>query len=154
MSESPTGTSGCPVQHSDEQQGGSPTKSPLYNPETNDYVFENYPMKGDAKSLSTKRIVSTIPKDSYSPSHQPSGTDKWVYPSEQQYYNAMKRKGYSPSSNDMPVVLMIHNLVNEQGWSQIKEWEAFRGNMEPKLVRFMGKPKELSPKAYFLNLLG
>jgi hypothetical protein len=35
--------------------------------------------------------------------------------SEQQYFNAMKRKGYNPQENDVPVILSIHNLVNEQG---------------------------------------
>ena len=25
----------------------------------------------------------------------------WVYPSEQMFYNAMKRKGWSPSEDDM-----------------------------------------------------
>jgi hypothetical protein len=31
----------------------------------------------------------------FTPKHQPEGTEKWVYPSEQQYFNAMKvrRKG-------------------------------------------------------------
>lgn len=26
----------------------------------------------------------------FTPKHQPAEADKWVYPSEQQYYNAMK----------------------------------------------------------------
>jgi cytochrome c heme-lyase len=39
----------------------------------------------------------------------------------------MKRKGYNPAEEDVAVVLQIHNIVNEKGWSQIKEWEALRG---------------------------
>ena len=39
----------------------------------------------------------------------------------------MKRKGYNPPEEDVAVVLQIHNIVNEKGWSQIKEWEALRG---------------------------
>jgi hypothetical protein len=42
------------------------------------------------------------------------------YFSEQQYYNAMKRKGYNPNEGDMPVILAIHNIVNEQGWTKVK----------------------------------
>ena len=66
----------------------------------------------------------------------------------------MKRKGYNPSENDVPIVLAIHNLANEQGWRQIKEWEILAGCSEPKLKRFIGRPKDLSPKAFFLNLIG
>lgn len=33
----------------------------------------------------------------------------WVYPSEQMFYNAMKRKGWQPSEDDMAAVVAIHN---------------------------------------------
>lgn len=33
----------------------------------------------------------------------------WVYPSEQMFYNAMKRKGWTPSEDDMAAVVAIHN---------------------------------------------
>lgn len=74
--------------------------------------------------------------------------------SEQQYYNAMKRKGYNPREDDVPVILAIHNTVNEKAWSQVREWEALAGSSDPKLKRFEGRPKDISPKAYFLNLMG
>ena len=51
-------------------------------------------------------------------------------------------------------MLNIHNLVNEKGWSQIRQWELIRGCDNPKLVRFMGRPNDLSPKARFLIFLG
>ena len=35
---------------------------------------------------------------------------QWVYPSEQMFYNAMKRKNWDPSENDMKVVVPIHNV--------------------------------------------
>ena len=63
----------------------------------------------------------------FTPAHQPGDKENWVYPSQQQYYKAMKRKGYDPAEEDVAVVLKIHNIVNEKGWSQIKEWEALRG---------------------------
>jgi len=130
--------------------------SPAYNPAANDLIFGSERHPSQKANLSVVRTVSTIPKSSSTetPEHQPSGAHNWVYPSEQQYYNAMKRKGYSPNEKDTPVILAIHNVVNEQGWSKICEWEALRGCADPKLKKFMGRPKDLSPKAYFLNLLG
>ena len=44
----------------------------------------------------------------------------------------------------MPVVLAIHNVVNEQGWSKVLEWERLRGCKdvsEVKLKKFLGRPK-------------
>ena len=73
---------------------------------------------------------------------------------EQQYYNAMKKKGYDPAEDDMPVILAIHNIVNEQGWSKVKEWESLRGCLNPKLKQFQGRPKDISPKAYLMSLMG
>lgn len=45
------------------------------------------PSPGQPFPLSTERIKSTIPK---------AGTEeKWVYPSEQMFWNAMLRKGWT-----------------------------------------------------------
>ena len=49
----------------------------------------------------------------------------------------------------MPQVVQIHNAVNERGWSQIVEWERLRGNDNPKLKRFMGRPTDTSPRAFW-----
>ena len=129
-----------------------------YNDRASDLVFDSIPEEGQQQRLAVNRVVSTIPKDdspeSVSPAHQPKDTDKWVYPSEQQYYNAMRRKGYNPDAADIPAVLFIHNAVNERVWSQLREWESFNGNLDPKLKRFMGKPDQLSPKARFLHFIG
>jgi cytochrome c heme-lyase len=79
-----------------------------------------------------------------------TSNNNWVYPSEQQFFNAMKRKGWQlpPGSEvTMPQVVQIHNAVNERGWSQIIQWERMRGNDEPKLVRFLGRPSDKSPRA-------
>ncbi|KAG5192378.1 cytochrome c/c1 heme lyase-domain-containing protein [Tribonema minus] len=104
--------------------------------------------------LSTARQCSTIPKGEVTPQHQPEGANVWVYPSEQQYFNAMKRKGWEAQEQDVPIVLAIHNAVNEQGWSKVREWEAMRGG-DPKLKEFRGRPNDISPKAWFkTNVLG
>jgi len=77
-----------------------------------------------------------------------------VYPSEQQFYNAMRNKGHDPVSADVPVILSIHNAVNERSWLRILSWEnALHPGGSPRLVRFMGRPKDLSPKAFFTTYL-
>eukprot|EP01038_Epipyxis_sp_PR26KG_P004326 gene4326-6127_t len=133
----------CPIQN-----------TPDYNPLINDLNYGQGRLPGQQMHLSTNRSISTIPKGEYSPSHQPIGAKQWVYPSEQQYFNAMKRKGYNPHEADVPIILTIHNLVNEQGWSRVKEWETLSGNDNPKLIKFLGKPTHISPKAFILSSIG
>lgn len=140
----------CPMDHANIDTGSNP----LYNPDANDMAFDHSRVADQKVNLSVKRAISNIPKGEFTPDHQPKATEKWVYPSEQQYYNAMRRKGYNPAEKDIPAVLFIHNHVNEQGWSKVREWEAYSGFPNPKLKRFMGKPTQLSPKARFLNWIG
>ena len=57
----------------------------------------------------------------------------------------------------MPAVVSIHNAVNERTWTEVLKWERLRGGdgetMAPKLVKFKGRPKDLSPKAWFKTTL-
>ena len=105
--------------------------------------------------LSTHRVVSSIPKGSEEgvPHHQGGREEdkNWVYPSEQQFYNAVRKKGWQGvDAATMPLVVRIHNEVNERGWSDVCRWEReLHNNYDPKLVKFMGRPKDLSPKAFF-----
>ncbi|EFN52153.1 hypothetical protein CHLNCDRAFT_56330 [Chlorella variabilis] len=99
----------------------------------------NEPLPGQVKPLSTWRQHSNIPTGS---------SAVWVYPSEQMFYNAMKRKGWTPSEDDMAAVVAIHNAVNERAWREILRWEAIKGPAEG------GRPQDYSPKARLLNLLG
>uniref|UniRef100_A0A7S1T7U5 Holocytochrome c-type synthase n=1 Tax=Tetraselmis chuii TaxID=63592 RepID=A0A7S1T7U5_9CHLO len=115
---------------------------------------------GAASELGRERIVSSIPRAASEdpPKHQ-EGTpeEKWVYPSEQMFYNAMKRKGWNPDEQDMGTVVKIHNAVNERAWHMILQWEAsLPGSCEeqPRLRRFTGRPQEYSPKARLLNFMG
>ena len=57
------------------------------------------------------------------PQHQGGTHDRWVYPSEQQFYNAMRRKGWPADPGDMSNVVAIHNGVNERAWHQILKYE-------------------------------
>eukprot|EP00986_Skeletonema_menzelii_P021198 scaffold33611_cov143-Skeletonema_menzelii.AAC.1 len=128
------------------------------------------PVPGQKMPLSQHRVISTIPRgDNTSdqpnddaaaqknnegraavPAHQPTNSSQWMYPSEQQFYNAMRKKGYNPPIEAIPSVLKIHNAVNERSWLQVRKWEKeLHNNEEPKLVKFVGRPKDLSPKAFF-----
>jgi len=79
-----------------------------------------------------------------------------MYPSEQQFFNAMKRKGWDAKEEDMKLVVSIHNNVNDKAWSEILKWEELHEAQCdcPKLARFLGRPKELSPKATLRSWIG
>ncbi|KAF9171333.1 Cytochrome c1 heme lyase [Mortierella sp. AD011] len=127
--------------------------------------------------LKKEREASTIPKAANSP--DPYGDDKkgasssstfgahapdpdsdqekvWIYPSEQMFFNAMKRKNWEAREEDMKFVVPIHNMVNEMTWKHILRWEKLATNTcgGPKLVKFEGKPKEITPKAWLRSWMG
>ena len=61
----------------------------------------------------------------------------------------------------MGTVVAIHNNMNETTWQQVLAWEDLHskdvptesGN-EPKLLKFTGRPDDLSPKvSYFKDIL-
>ena len=93
------------------------------------------------------------------PVHQAGaeGQGTWMYPSEQQYFNAMRRKGWGPQETDMHAVVAIHNSVNEQSWREVLKWEQ-ENHPETahgvKLKRFVGRPKDMSPKARLKTWIG
>ena len=103
---------------------------------------------GQVIPLDTNRVKSSIPK---------GGTDEdtWVYPSPQMFWNALirKQKVEGASEMDMNTVVAIHNNMNESTWKQVLAWEQLHVTPEtepdkqPKLLRFLGKPHDLSPKA-------
>ena len=49
-----------------------------------------------------------------------------MYPSEAQFFAAMRRKGWDPRPEDMANVVRIHNAVNERAWMHVLEWEERR----------------------------
>lgn len=98
--------------------------------------------------LPTERELSTIPKA--------KDGAVWEYPSAQQLYNAMVRKGYSQSGEHVESMLSVHNFLNEGAWKEILEWERRAApSSVPSLMRFTGRPATLSPKAYlYTTFLG
>ncbi|KAJ5096236.1 cytochrome C1 heme lyase [Penicillium alfredii] len=129
--------------------------------------------------LPVERELSTIPRG--------DSEGNWEYPSPQQMYNAMLRKGYTDTPQDaVESMVAVHNFLNEGAWAEIVGWERVftkglkegwekcrRGEenlsfelakaemtgaideaAEPRLIRFQGRPRELTPKARVLQALG
>ena len=112
------------------------------------------PAPGQRAPLPTERVQSSIPK---------AGTldGTWLYPSPQMFWNALVRKSKVDGSReeDMETVVKVHNNMNENTWRQVLAWEALKPlpedpDQQPKLLRFLGRPDELSPKAYLKTLFG
>ncbi|KAM7046161.1 holocytochrome c-type synthase-like [Molossus nigricans] len=87
---------------------------------------------------------------------------KWVYPSEQIFWNAMLKKGWKLkdddiSQKDMYNIIRIHNQNNEQACKEILKWEALHAAecpCGPSSIRFRGKAKEYSPQAKIRSWMG
>jgi cytochrome c heme-lyase len=108
-------------------------------------VANQLPAPNQKKELPTERVKSTIPK---------GGADEgttWTYPSPQMFYNALNRKQKlgSTDESDIESVVALHNNMNERTWHKVLEWEAVAGHTSSKLLKFMGRPSDLSPKARF-----
>ncbi|GAB4819127.1 hypothetical protein N2152v2_006173 [Parachlorella kessleri] len=108
------------------------------------------PCPGQRKLLSTDRINSNIPK---------GGTDStWLYPSPQMFYNALKRKGKGDdvTEDDMDSVVHAHNTMNELTWQRVAVWEMLHRAEcpSPSLLRFRGRPDDLSPLARVRSWFG
>lgn len=110
------------------------------------------PSPNQSIPLPTERVSSTIPKET-------SGKELWTYPSPQMFYNALARKGKldpETKEEDMASVVAIHNCMNEGTWKCVLQWEEVLGHdgaKGPALTKFMGRPTDLSPKAFVKHYL-
>lgn len=190
--------SGCPVPHGNMASAGaadasahgvhqsSPSAFSKLNPLN--YMFGDLSQRrapGQTYDLPTTREPSTIPRG--------SGDGNWEYPSPQQMYHALLRKGYEDTDvTAVESMVSVHNFLNEGAWGEILEWEKrFSGGLakgwricrkgeanvdqlalevqkeeaqrlggkepeeyQPSLVRFQGRPKDMTPKAAMIQLLG
>ncbi|EIW79315.1 cytochrome c and c1 heme-lyase [Coniophora puteana RWD-64-598 SS2] len=104
------------------------------------------PAASQTAELPIERTISSIPREEGS---------KWEYPSPQQFYNALVRKGWETPEEHIETMVDIHNFLNEQAWLEVLKWERLgRGDSIPQLARFQGKPGEVSPKARFWLFAG
>lgn len=169
------------------------------------------PVKHSGPSASPSPPAATPPD----PAYGDESSDKWQYPSPQQMYNALLRKGYTDTDpTAVTAMVSVHNFLNEGAWAEILEWErrfhaglrtgweissrgeenshfgamtelepdgweeamaAMRMRMdrlaalegkssaeaspvgevpEPRLLKFEGRPDEMTPRARWLQFLG
>jgi cytochrome c heme-lyase len=67
-------------------------------------------------SLPTYRETSSIPRGDLN--------SNWEYPSPQQMYNALLRKGFDDTPADaIESMVAVHNFLNEGAWDEILGWE-------------------------------
>ncbi|GAA5970756.1 hypothetical protein JCM11641_004441 [Rhodosporidiobolus odoratus] len=86
---------------------------------------------------------------------QEQKTDQWEYPSPQQFYNALVRKGWETPEESVEMMVNIHNWLNEEAWAQVRRWEEKHdGGDRSSLSSFTGRPQELSPKARYHLMMG
>jgi cytochrome c heme-lyase len=177
----PPSETACPYSPPDAlpNSDAAPSKFSKYNPLN--YMFPDLSQDrapNQSVALPTDREPSTIPKG--------SGDGNWEYPSPQQMYNALLRKGFTDTdATAVESMVSVHNFLNEGAWAEIVEWERrFGGGLrrgwdmcrrgeqgsmagvnheaganedevaQPKLLRFMGRPKEMTPKAALIQLMG
>eukprot|EP00035_Acanthoeca_spectabilis_P017517 m.367759 g.367759 ORF g.367759 m.367759 type:complete len:328 (+) comp16666_c0_seq1:141-1124(+) len=151
-------TRGCPVMNDSGSESTVGSQPPI-NPSNNMLIQEKQlPTPGQTSPLPTDRRVSSIPKTSdHVPKHQRDDAEYWEYPSQQMFYNAMKRKGHSPSEADMSTIVGMHNAVNERTWGELLLWER---QLHPetadhvRLKKFSGDATNISPKARLRSLFG
>ncbi|CAG8587766.1 8554_t:CDS:2, partial [Acaulospora morrowiae] len=128
----------CPVIHSGD----------ALSPDNQMPTLSQELLPGQKTILPTSRVISSIPK-----AHS---SENWEYPSPQQFYRALVRKGWVTPEESIETMVDIHNFLNEEAWNEILKWERRKNCMcdEPKLLRFRGRPQELSPKAQILQWAG
>lgn len=150
----------CPMHQADVSPppaaANAPAKCPIQHdaldPTTHMPVNLSLSRQPDQKlDLPTERTASTIPRPSSAPGGEAYGTgNTWDYPSPQQFYNALVRKGWETPEDSVEVMVAIHNFLNERAWDEVMKWEKrLPGGDQSQLSRFQGRPGELSPKARF-----
>jgi len=147
---------GCPVKHknNDKQSVQYNVYSQPIDPKNNmPSVANQLPSPSQEGQLSTTRVKSTIPKGG-------SGGETWTYPSPQMFYNSLARKNKlgDTEESDVESVVALHNNMNEKTWYKVMQWEKVLDEDGQraggsKLLKFLGRPSDLSPKARIKNLL-
>ncbi|KZT10024.1 cytochrome c and c1 heme-lyase [Laetiporus sulphureus 93-53] len=151
-----TSAAQCPIQHdqivSSTPSSSAPAQCPIIhepdtlNPLNQMPTLSQAPVANQAIALPTSRSTSSIPRDD---------STRWDYPSPQQFYNALVRKGWETPEEHVETMVQIHNFLNEQAWQEILKWERKENSTaDLQLTRFKGRPGELSPKARFWLFAG
>lgn len=151
MSSNPGATAGpakCPVQH-----GKGDALNPLNSIPVGLSATDRAP--GQKLHLPTDRTSSSIPRPKEASFEGYGEGPVWDYPSPQQFYNALVRKGWETPEDSVEMMVEIHNFLNERAWDEVMRWEKrLPGGDQAQLARFQGRPGEISPKARMHLWLG
>ena len=113
---------GCPMHKPAEEKKTIPPGCPMHKSselnETNMMPNLAQTKQPDQTvDLPTERVISSIPKSKESDA-------KWEYPSPQQFYNALRRKGWETPEEHIETMVDIHNFLNEEAWNEVLKWES------------------------------
>jgi len=148
----------CPVAHSPD----------AINPHNNMPVIDQKPLPSQKSQLPTSRDTSSIPRSatSYYPGIKENekeygvnnAASNWEYPSPQQFYNALVRKGWDFPEQHAESMVVLHNRLNEYAWDRVLKWETrFHGGRDEaaklELSEFAGIHDRLSRKAKLYQLI-
>ncbi|KAJ9124343.1 hypothetical protein QFC22_001143 [Naganishia vaughanmartiniae] len=117
----------CPVQHGQSPLSGlgggvsssstKPVPEGQLNPLNQMPTLSHQRAPGQEIELPIERTTSTIPR--------PHAEEKvWEYPSPQQFYNALVRKGWETPEEHVETMVDIHNFLNEEAWQEVLKWES------------------------------
>ncbi|KAH9039367.1 cytochrome c/c1 heme-lyase [Lactarius pseudohatsudake] len=150
--QSSSSAASCPVDHA------SISKSSLATPAQCPIQPDALDPRNHLPTLTQERAPSQttdLPTDRTKSSIRRDAAGNWEYPSPQQFYNALVRKGWETPENEIETMVQIHNFLNEKAWEEVHKWETEVNKDEDlQLVRFKGRPGELSPKARFWLFVG
>jgi cytochrome c heme-lyase len=118
----------CPIQHQrpadcpvQTQAAECPIKHDL-NPANQMPELSQLPSTSQTVQLPTERTISSIPR----PVTGSESPGRWDYPSPQQFYNALVRKGFETPEEHVETMVEIHNFLNEKAWEEVIQWERRR----------------------------
>ncbi len=148
--ESNGGGGGCPVKGKGGKVQYNVYSQPIDPSNNMPSVANQLPAPQQSQPLDTNRVKSNIPKG--------NSDETWTYPSPQMFYNSLARKNKlgDTKESDIESVVAIHNNMNEKTWAKVVEWEEVLNpdsSGGPKLLKFLGRPSDLSPKAKIKSLL-
>jgi Cytochrome c/c1 heme lyase len=105
----------CPISHNaPAKEAQCPVDHTALNPLNQMPSLSQTPAQNQITNLSLSRTQSSISRDQSS---------KWEYPSPQQFYNALVRKGWETPEEHIETMVEIHNFLNEEAWEEVKKWE-------------------------------
>jgi cytochrome c heme-lyase len=118
-------SSGCPIQHNSppaNSSAGCPVDHSSLNPANQMPNLPQTPIPHQSAPLPTERTMSSIPR-AVDVEVGTGSRQTWEYPSPQQFYNALVRKGMETPAEHVETVVEIHNFLNERAWGEVLKWE-------------------------------